>query len=73
MADRPGYGGTWKKWLVVYLVIAVVAYLVIYLVFLRDSGGGGGPGGDGGGGPYALLPVMSVQGLAERLRRTRAR
>ena len=73
MAESPGYGGTWKKLLVIYLVIAVVAYLVIYLVFLRDTGGTGGTGGDGGSGPYVLLPLISVQGLANRLRRIRAR
>ena len=73
MAESSGYGGTWKKWLVVYLAVAVVAYLVIYLVFLRDSGGAGGTGGGDGNSGYVLLPVMFVQGLAERLRRIRAR
>ena len=42
MADnRGGYGGNWKRWLLIYLVVALVAYLAIYLIFIRDGGYGG--------------------------------
>jgi hypothetical protein len=55
---RSGYGGRWKKWLLIYLAIGAVAYLIIYLVFFHS---GGGYGGGGGGGGYALLvPPMSL-------------
>lgn len=59
--ERSGYGGKWKKWLLIYLAIAVVAYAIIYFVFIRDSGayGGGGSGSSGGGtGGYWLVPIM---------------
>ena len=39
---KPGYGSKWKKWLGIYVAVALVAYLVIYLVFFHHGGGGGG-------------------------------
>ncbi len=33
-----GYGGSWKKWIWVYVVVSGVAYLAIYFLFLRDGG-----------------------------------
>lgn len=45
MAQRHfGYGRNWKKWLGIYLAVAVVAYLVVFLVFFSHGGGGGGGG-----------------------------
>jgi len=37
-----GYGqkGGWKKWLLIYIVIAVVVYGIIYYFFMRDTGTG---------------------------------
>jgi len=37
-----GYGrkGGWKKWLLIYVVIAVVVYGIIYFFFMRDAGTG---------------------------------
>ena len=77
--EQGGYGGRWKKWLLIYAVAGAIVYLVIYLVFLRDSGyggggGGGGTGGGGGGrGGYFLLalPVASAawQTIRSRLGR----
>lgn len=36
-----GYRRKWKKWLTIYLAIAVVAYLIVFLVFFSHGGGGG--------------------------------
>ena len=67
------YGGKWKKWLLIYLAIAVVAYVVVYFVFIRDTGasGSGGTGGTGGGdgggtqgGGYFVLAPLVGQALA---------
>ena len=56
----PRYGSRWKKWLLIYLVIAAIAYLVIYLVFFHHGGYGGGGGGGGGG--YLILPLLLEAG-----------
>ncbi len=62
------YRGRWKKWLVIYLAVAVVAYVVIYFVFIRDTGASGGSGGTGGnsgtnGGGYFILAPLGGQAL----------
>ncbi len=44
---KKGYGSKWKRYLVIYLLIAVVAYAVIYFAFIRDASGGGNGGGFG--------------------------
>lgn len=38
--EKPrGYGGgNWRKWLLIYVVVAVVAYLLVYFLFFRDGG-----------------------------------
>ena len=36
-----GYRRKWKKWLAIYLAVAVVVYLIVFLVFLNHGGGGG--------------------------------
>jgi hypothetical protein len=36
-----GYRRKWKKWLAIYLAVAVIAYLIVFLVFFRHGGGGG--------------------------------
>ncbi|MEK9167174.1 MAG: hypothetical protein AAB613_00290 [Patescibacteria group bacterium] len=33
-----GQKGGWKKWLLIYVVIAVVVYGIIYYFFMRDTG-----------------------------------
>jgi hypothetical protein len=68
-----GYGGTWKKWIWVYLVAAAVIYGIVYFAFMRDSGGsgsGGGTGNDGGTGYllFVLSPAV-FERLRDRLRR----
>lgn len=42
-----GYSRKWKKWVAIYLAIAVVVYLIAFLVFFNHGGGGGGGGGFG--------------------------
>ena len=39
-----GYRRKWKKWLAIYLAIAVVVYLIVFLVFFNHVGGGAGFG-----------------------------
>src|SRR5215469_1051356 len=39
-----GYRRKWKKWLAIYLAVAVVVYLIVFLVFFSHGGGGGGYG-----------------------------
>jgi hypothetical protein len=39
-----GYRRKWKKWLAIYLAVAVVVYLIVFLVFFHHGGGGGGFG-----------------------------
>jgi hypothetical protein len=59
MADSPqgsGYGGTWKRWIWVYLVVGAIVYAIVYFAFMRDSGGSGG----GNGGGYALFAPYAV-------------
>ena len=34
--------GGWKKWVVIYVVVAVVIYGAIYYFFMRDTGSTGG-------------------------------
>jgi hypothetical protein len=38
------YRRKWKKWLAIYLAIAVVVYLIVFLVVFHHGGGGGGLG-----------------------------
>lgn len=40
--SKKGYGSKWKRYVVIYLLIAVVVYAVIYFAFIRDASGGGG-------------------------------
>jgi hypothetical protein len=43
VADKgTAYGRTWKKWLVIYAVVAAIAYLLVYVLFFAGNGGGGG-------------------------------
>jgi hypothetical protein len=43
MADRTsGYGGRWKRWLAIYLVVGIAAYAAIYLLFMHHGGGSAG-------------------------------
>lgn len=42
--SKKGYGSKWKRYLVIYLLVAVVLYAVIYFAFIRDASGGGGGG-----------------------------
>jgi hypothetical protein len=38
MSDRGGgYGGNWRKWLLIYLVVGIVAYGLIYLIFFSNG------------------------------------
>ena len=39
--DTKGYGRSWKKWLVIYLVAGALIYGLVYLI-LQSSGGSGG-------------------------------
>jgi hypothetical protein len=39
-----GYRRKWKKWLAIYLAVAVVGYLIVFLVLFGHGGGGGGFG-----------------------------
>ena len=73
--QKQGYGGRWKKWLLIYLGAAVVIYAIVYFVFFYHSGGYGGGGGTGGGGTggggywvFALLgrPIPSIYGRTRR-------
>ena len=41
---KKGYGSKWKRYVVIYLLIAAVVYGVIYFAFIRDASGGGGGG-----------------------------
>ena len=66
--EQGGYGGKWKKWLLIYAVAGAIVYLVIYLVFLRDirlwrgrwRSRHGGAGGGRGGYFLLTLPVVST-------------
>jgi hypothetical protein len=55
---KRGYGGKWKKWLAIYLVVGAVVYAVVYFAFLHHSGGSGGG--------YALVPLPAVSALRRR-------
>jgi hypothetical protein len=39
-----GYAGRWKRWLAIYLAVAVVAYVAVYLLFFHHGGGAAGGG-----------------------------
>jgi preprotein translocase subunit SecG len=41
--EKRGYGRSWKRWLLIYLAVAVVIYGLVYLI--QQSGGGSGGGG----------------------------
>jgi hypothetical protein len=59
--QRQGYGGRWKRWLLIYLGAAVVIYAIVYFAFFYHSGGyggGGGGGGGTGGGGYWVLALL---------------
>jgi hypothetical protein len=64
---KTGYKGRWKKWLLIYLAIAVVAYLIVYLVFFSNGGGGKGGGG------YLILPLLLERGRSLAVRTARGR
>jgi hypothetical protein len=38
------YRGKWKKWVAIYVAVAVVAYVIIYFVFIHHGGSAGGGG-----------------------------
>ena len=58
---KRGYGGKWKKWLLIYLAVGAVVYAIVYFVFLSHGGGyGGGGSGGGGGGGYGLIPLPTL-------------
>jgi hypothetical protein len=46
MTDREptgrGYGRSWKKWLVIYLVAGAILYGIVYLALQSGGGSGGG-------------------------------
>ena len=60
---QEGYGSRWKKWLLVYVGVAIVAYAVIYFAFFHHSGG------SGGGGLYLLGALPGAELLAGRTSR----
>jgi len=64
---QQGYGSRWKKWLLVYVGVAIVAYAVIYFAFFHHGGSG-----SGGGGLYLLGALPGVELLAERTSRRRS-
>jgi hypothetical protein len=33
-----GYGRSWVRYLIIYLIVAAVLYFLIWLLFLRDGG-----------------------------------
>ncbi|MEK7548354.1 MAG: hypothetical protein AAB499_00445 [Patescibacteria group bacterium] len=37
-----GKGGGWKKWLLIYVVIAVVVYGAVYFIWLKPDSDGSG-------------------------------
>jgi hypothetical protein len=37
-----GYGRSWKKWLVIYVVAGVIVYGIVYLLLQSGGGSGGG-------------------------------
>jgi hypothetical protein len=39
--DR-GYGRSWKKWLVIYLVAGAIVYGIVYLALQAGGGASGG-------------------------------
>ena len=40
--DTKGYGRSWKKWLVIYLVAGALIYGIVYLILQSGGGSGGG-------------------------------
>ena len=62
---QEGYGSRWKKWLLVYVAVAIVAYVVIYFAFFHHSSG------SGGGGLYLLGALPGAELLAARPSRRR--
>jgi F0F1-type ATP synthase assembly protein I len=63
---QEGYGSRWKKWLLIYVGVAIVAYAVIYFAFFAHGGSG-----SGGGGLYLLGALPGAEFLAERTSRRR--
>lgn len=61
---KSSYGRNWKKWILIYLAVAVVVYLIVYFVFFHSSGGGSG----GGGGGYTLIPLPLLSRLHTKAR-----
>jgi hypothetical protein len=37
-----GYGRSWKRWLVIYLIAGAIVYGIVYLVLQAGGGGSGG-------------------------------
>ncbi len=33
-----GYGRNWRKWILIYVIVAAVVYGLVWLLFLRDGG-----------------------------------
>jgi hypothetical protein len=40
-APKAGYGSRWKKYVLIYILVAIVAYGVIWYLFLRGGSGNG--------------------------------
>jgi hypothetical protein len=39
--QKSGYGSRWKKYVLIYILVAIVAYGVIWYLFFRGGGGNG--------------------------------
>ena len=39
-APTSGYGSRWKKYVLIYILVAIVAYGVIWYLFFRGGGNG---------------------------------
>ena len=59
--ESSGYRGRWKKWVLIYLAVAIVIYAIIYFVFLHKSGGS-----SGGGGYFVLTLPYLLRGHRRR-------
>ncbi|MFL5768366.1 MAG: hypothetical protein ACJ758_11060 [Actinomycetota bacterium] len=63
---QQGYGSRWKKWLLVYVGVAIVAYVVIYFAFFHSGGSG-----SAGGGLYLLGALPGAALFADTTSRRR--
>jgi preprotein translocase subunit SecG len=67
--QNKSYGSNWKKWLLIYGVVAAVAYGVVYFVFMRDSGGSGTGNGNGGSSGYFVFAPLLWAQLRDKLKK----